>query len=355
MGKSSRIVLLSVTATLAVAAFLVLWAVRPGQDSDVLAQARERQNQNLLDVREPLETDPAAISEAESFAAEVEQIILTDDQFVGSLSEAVAGTEGFQTQVEGIVTPAAEAAMRDAAGIAAETAAATSEELIQAAVDEYYPQVEQLIRDIAAETAASTSEELIQTAVDEYYPVVEQIVAEAAALAAVDEEAIVELVTERIYADIQAYVEAVDIERIVDDAVAAATSYTDDAVAGALDSATAYGEGLLADANAYTDDAVASAVDSDEVARIVTQVMESYRTSLANEIAGEVLARVEAEVYPAVGEMVNQGASSQRAVVSSPNFTFTPNVTVEENYAPTRESVRQNAITSVMERLNSGN
>ena len=55
MGRKTRIVLLSVTTVLAVVTFIAMLAVRPGTESQVLEAARERQQEPLLSVSEPLD------------------------------------------------------------------------------------------------------------------------------------------------------------------------------------------------------------------------------------------------------------------------------------------------------------
>ena len=95
MGKSSRIVVLSVFSVLTLCVFLALLAVRPGIQNDILAQARARQAQSLVDVNEPLETDPQTVSEAEAFADEVRQILLSDESFRSDVANSVASDPAF--------------------------------------------------------------------------------------------------------------------------------------------------------------------------------------------------------------------------------------------------------------------
>ena len=57
MGRSSRIVFLTITAILAIFVFVAMWVVKPSGNSNVLTAARERQNTPLVSVEKPLETD----------------------------------------------------------------------------------------------------------------------------------------------------------------------------------------------------------------------------------------------------------------------------------------------------------
>ena len=68
MGKSSRIVVLSVFSVLSLCVFLALLAVRPGIQNDILAQARARQAHSLVAGTEPIDTAPRTVSEARPFA-----------------------------------------------------------------------------------------------------------------------------------------------------------------------------------------------------------------------------------------------------------------------------------------------
>ncbi len=91
MGKKTRIVLLSITAAIAVFTFVAMWTVRPDSQSSVLDAARERQNEPLLQVSEPLETDVATLSAEEEMAEKVAALLSSDEAFVSTLAEDIAG------------------------------------------------------------------------------------------------------------------------------------------------------------------------------------------------------------------------------------------------------------------------
>ncbi len=92
MGKMTRIVLLSVTAALAVFTFSAMWVVRPDSQSSVLDAARERQNEPLLSVSEPLETDTSSVDTDEEMARRIAEMLAADEGFVSSIGEKLDGT-----------------------------------------------------------------------------------------------------------------------------------------------------------------------------------------------------------------------------------------------------------------------
>ena len=89
MGRKTRIILLSITAVLAVVTFIAILAVRPGTESEVLAAARARQQEPLLSVAEPLETDVRTLTEEERMAEKVKELLLSDEEFIGSVSSSI--------------------------------------------------------------------------------------------------------------------------------------------------------------------------------------------------------------------------------------------------------------------------
>lgn len=105
MSRSARIVTLTVTAVLTVAVFAGLWMVRPGEDSQVLTAARERQAEGLVSVSEPLETDTATLSEQQQFANEVQAILLNDSTFRREIEALLIADEDFIAQIKDAVMP----------------------------------------------------------------------------------------------------------------------------------------------------------------------------------------------------------------------------------------------------------
>ena len=87
--KNLRIVLLAVTAVLSVFSFATMLAVRPDQQSAVLDAARQRQEEPILSVAEPLETDTDAIAEEERIARMAADILADDEEFITRISSEV--------------------------------------------------------------------------------------------------------------------------------------------------------------------------------------------------------------------------------------------------------------------------
>ena len=97
--KNLRIVLLAVTAVLAVFTFSTMLAVRPGQQSAVLEAARARQQEPILSVTEPLETNTDQIAEEERIAELVAGILSSDEDFIAGVSSQVGETvPGYVTE-----------------------------------------------------------------------------------------------------------------------------------------------------------------------------------------------------------------------------------------------------------------
>lgn len=297
MGKSTRIVLLSVTAVLAIAVFLVLWAVRPGSDSALLEQARSRQNQGLVDV-----------------TGEVDYDVIADE---------LMADEDFMNMVASAVDVDQEADVDD------ETVRRIADEAIQAYVDanmdELYAIVDGRIQAYVDENMG-VLDSMIDTAIQDYvdanYDTLMSLIAQQVALESVDEaalaDALVEPVSQKILADVQAYVDTIDVEAIV---------------AGIEEQVETYVQSVFAQANAYTDEQVASirdaVMDSDEVRSLVD--------GLEKRILDEVDSRIE--------------DSAMRRVVSIPDFEASPVVTSEDDYSSVREAERQGAIQSLLNAL----
>ena len=89
MGRKTRIILLSITAVLAVVTFIAMLAVRPGTESEVLDEARARQQEPLLSVAEPLETDVRTLTEEQEMAEKVREILLADEDFIAAVSSSI--------------------------------------------------------------------------------------------------------------------------------------------------------------------------------------------------------------------------------------------------------------------------
>ena len=104
MGKSSRIVLLTITSVLAIFVFAAMWVVKPSEEGSVLSAARERQSTPLVSVSEPLKTDVKALSEEEEFELKVRNLLTEDPEFIDKLTNSIKASlledEEFVKQIE---------------------------------------------------------------------------------------------------------------------------------------------------------------------------------------------------------------------------------------------------------------
>ena len=112
MGKKLRYILLSFSVVLAIFVFALLWQVRPDFDSSVLDEARDRQDAQLVNVSQPLETSTSARAENEAIISEVVERVESDDEFVSSLSSSAE--ESAKAYIDSLVAdPAVEEALAD--------------------------------------------------------------------------------------------------------------------------------------------------------------------------------------------------------------------------------------------------
>ncbi len=84
MGKKTRVALLTITVVLTLFTFVSMYMTRPGHSDwakKVLEEAAARQNQSLVSVKEPLETDTKVLSEEEKMAEKVAAILSDDSSF----------------------------------------------------------------------------------------------------------------------------------------------------------------------------------------------------------------------------------------------------------------------------------
>ncbi len=89
MGRNVRIVLLTVTAVMSVFVFACMLAVKPGADTAVLDQARDRQDDPILTVSQPLETSVDTLAEEKRIAETVKELLLSDEEFASSVSDKI--------------------------------------------------------------------------------------------------------------------------------------------------------------------------------------------------------------------------------------------------------------------------
>ena len=137
MGKKTRIVLLSITAAVTAFAFVAMWVVRPGSQDAVLEAARERQNEPLLSVAEPLETDVAVLTAEEEMAEKVAAILSEDEAFISSLSQSIAGLISLDDYIPEITEAVFNRVSEDYDTIASSAAAIVDSGFEEKAIDLY--------------------------------------------------------------------------------------------------------------------------------------------------------------------------------------------------------------------------
>lgn len=356
MGKSSRIVLLSITAVLAIAVFLVLWAVRPGSGSTLIADARARQSQGLITVDTAVDT--AALADE----------LLADGTFIDSIAAALAQNDTVSQSIYDGASQAAESAVASyvdsyvaehqdeftaLAASAVETYVAQHADQLDAVIDERIrTYVDSILPDIEAAAAAgyvdeavagigsivderiqayvsSSLDELdaiiaadIQAYVDANYDELLSIIRNEIAANTVDESAIADLVAGNVLAtiraDVEAYLGQLDLDAII--------QRVDSYAASVVDS-------LLSQANGYTDEKIAQLEDSMLTDSDVQAIVDEAVTSAA---AGSTAAPAEVTV---------------RHVVSVPDFESSPVVENEADYSSVRQAERQAAIDSLMQAI----
>ena len=217
MGKSSRIVVLSVFSVLTLCVFLALLAVRPGIQNDILAQARARQAQSLVDVNEPLETDPQTVSEAEAFADEVRQILLSDESFRSDVANSVASDPAFIESISSQIRADVEEYVNREAFLSA------VDEKIVSYVDANYDAAIGIIRneiDSYAEDNYSALTGIIRTEIDSYvtdhYDELVSLIISEASGEDINEEELVNMLTgpvsDEILAQITSYIDSIDFD-----------------------------------------------------------------------------------------------------------------------------------------------
>lgn len=296
MGKTTRIVLLSVSTVLAIVMFLVIWAVRPGNYSAVLEEARNR-NQSLLNI------DVSVSNE------EIRDALLEDGSLKEEIVSSLKADDGFVQDVSLAAFDYVDSAHSDA---------------IQAYVDEHADELAAMIDSAIAsyvndnyDYALGIIDERIQAYVDANYDYLVALINNAVAEGVTDPEAVAQAVMDTIYDDLAAYVSTVDIEALREELV----SYFDSRISQVVSDASFSEEQL---------DSIADAL-------------------LANE---KVQALIDEAKADAVSEALEQYAQNNRQrIVSVPDFSASPIVTTDSDYQAVREAERQAAIQSLLGKM----
>lgn len=103
--RSSSIVLLTTSVVLAVAVFGFAYMVKPTDETDVLAKARERQSTSLVSVKQPLETDQNVLTKEEELKNSVYKLLLDDKEFASSIASKLSSDDQFVGTIYSRITP----------------------------------------------------------------------------------------------------------------------------------------------------------------------------------------------------------------------------------------------------------
>ena len=310
MGKSSRIVVLSVFSVLTLCVFLALLAVRPGIQNDILAQARARQAQSLVDVNEPLETDPQTVSEAEAFADEV-QIRADVEEYVSSAVDAyiAENREAFLSAVDEKIVSYVDANYDAAIGIIRNE--------IESYAEDNYSALTGIIRN-----------EIDSYVTDHYDELVSLIISEASG-EDINEEELVNMLTgpvsDEILAQITSYIDSIDFDGLKAE------------LQGEIDA-------FDAQLREYVD---SKSISEDEIRAIVDASLGQWQSAVADEVTGRVMSSIGDRLAAAQTESTTDTTAKAERIVSTPDFTGLPEVTAPEEYSSARESARESAIDSL--------
>ena len=315
MGKSSRIVVLSVFSVLTLCVFLALLAVRPGIQNDILAQARARQAQSLVDVNEPLETDPQTVSEAEAFADEVRQILLSDESFRSDVANSVASDPAFIESISSQIR----ADVEEYVSSAVDAYIAENREAFLSAVDE------KIVSYVDANYDAAIGiirNEIDSYVADHYDELVSLIISEASG-EDINEEELVNMLTgpvsDEILAQITSYIDSIDFDGLKAE------------LQGEIDA-------FDAQLREYVD---SKSISEDEIRAIVDASLGQWQSAVADEVTGRVMSSIGDRLAAAQTESTTDTTAKAERVVSTPDFTGLPEVTAPEEYSSARESARE--------------
>ena len=321
MGKSSRIVVLSVFSVLTLCVFLALLAVRPGIQNDILAQARARQAQSLVDVNEPLETDPQTVSEAEAFADEVRQILLSDESFRSDVANSVASDPAFIESISSQIR----ADVEEYVSSAVDAYIAENREAFLSAVDE------KIVSYVDANYDAAIGiirNEIDSYVADHYDELVSLIISEASG-EDINEEELVNMLTgpvsDEILAQITSYIDSIDFDGLKAE------------LQGEIDA-------FDAQLREYVD---SKSISEDEIRAIVDASLGQWQGAVADEVTERVMSSIGDRLAAAQMESTTDTTAKAERVVSTPDFTGLPEVTAPEEYSSARESARESAIDSL--------
>lgn len=335
MGRSSRIVFLTITAILAIFVFVAMWVVKPSGNSNVLTAARERQNTPLVSVEKPLETDIKTLSQEEEFEQKVRKLLAEDPEFLEKLTQSIKAslladssfTQELESQVDSVV-------------------ASRVDERVDYYVSIYKPQIEEMLSSYKDEVYKNVNSKLesaleIQGLVDRLItPVTEAVYADFVAKEGFDIETVTQLVLDSIASDREALKQ--EVINIAYEETTAALDEVDEIV-----------KELKADVM-NTISQQEKPIDEVAIREIVDQIYKENQDKMIVDTVNKVLSQIDSIINNKVQSYVDninppEAPRFVNQIVVAPSLD---NMAVPEaEYLDTRNSAREEAIKKVLDSL----
>lgn len=335
MGRSSRIVFLTITAILAIFVFVAMWVVKPSGNSNVLTAARERQNTPLVSVEKPLETDIKTLSQEEEFEQKVRKLLAEDPEFLEKLTQSIKAslladssfTQELESQVDSVV-------------------ASRVDERVDYYVSIYEPQIEEMLSSYKDEVYKNVNSKLesaleIQGLVDRLItPVTEAVYEDFVAKEGFDIETVTQLVLDSIASDREALKQ--EVINIAYEETTAALDEVDEIV-----------KELKADVM-NTISQQEKPIDEVAIREIVDQIYKENQDKMIVDTVNKVLSQIDSIINNKVQSYVDninppEAPRFVNQIVVAPSLD---NMAVPEaEYLDTRNSAREEAIKKVLDSL----
>ena len=335
MGRSSRIVFLTITAILAIFVFVAMWVVKPSGNSNVLTAARERQNTPLVSVEKPLETDIKTLSQEEEFEQKVRKLLAEDPDFLEKLTQSIKAslladssfTQELESQVDSVV-------------------ASRVDERVDYYVSIYEPQIEEMLSSYQDEVYKNVNSKLesaleIQGLVDRLItPVTEAVYADFVAKEGFDIETVTQLVLDSIASDREALKQ--EVINIAYEETTAALDEVDEIV-----------KELKADVM-NTISQQEKPIDEVAIREIVDQIYKENQDKMIVDTVNKVLSQIDSIINNKVQSYVDninppEAPRFVNQIVVAPSLD---NMSVPEaEYLDTRNNAREEAIRKVLDSL----
>ena len=261
------------------------------------------------------------LSEAEAFADEVRQILLSDESFRSDVANSVASDPAFIESISSQIR----ADVEEYVSSAVDAYIAENREAFLSAVDE------KIVSYVDANYDAAIGiirNEIDSYVADHYDELVSLIISEASG-EDINEEELVNMLTgpvsDEILAQITSYIDSIDFDGLKAE------------LQGEIDA-------FDAQLREYVD---SKSISEDEIRAIVDASLGQWQSAVADEVTGRVMSSIGDRLAAAQTESTTDTTAKAERVVSTPDFTGLPEVTAPEEYSSARESARESAIDSL--------